>query len=141
MPMAIWGCFLEPLEKMESRILLELKALQEGAWKMAKFTAFSQQLVMQVTPELHALLKVARKVHPKVQAMPIYVQQYKPTWVIGGASAMSKELDFPSSTVGKWEDEPGEPVDLDAMHCAEPALGKVSLPPKAHFIPGKVVHV
>ena len=27
------------------------------------------------------------------------------------------------------------------MHCTESALGKISLPPKAHFIPGKVVHV
>ena len=27
------------------------------------------------------------------------------------------------------------------MHCTESALGKVSLPPKAHFVPGKVVHV
>ena len=54
---------------------------------------------------------------------------------------MPKELDFPSSTVGKWEDEPDDPVDLDAMHCTESALGKVSLPPKARFVPGKVVHV
>ena len=27
------------------------------------------------------------------------------------------------------------------MHCAESALGKVSLPPKARFVPGKAVHV
>ena len=40
---------------MESRILLELKALHEGTWKMGKFMAFSQQLTMQVTPELRAL--------------------------------------------------------------------------------------
>ena len=57
-PMASWGCCLEPLEKLESCILLELKALHEGAWKMGKFMAFSQQLVMQVTLELCALLKV-----------------------------------------------------------------------------------
>ena len=29
-PIASWGYCLEPLEKMESRILLELKALREG---------------------------------------------------------------------------------------------------------------
>ena len=46
-----------------------------------------------------------------------------------------------TSTMGKWEDEPDEPVDMDAMHCAEFALGKVSLPPKVCFVPGKVVHV
>ena len=54
---------------------------------------------------------------------------------------MPKELDFTSSTAGKWEDEPDEPVDLDAMHCTKSALGKVSSPPKACFVPGKVVHV
>ena len=55
--MASWGHCLEPLEKLESCILLELKALRKGTWKMGKFIAFSQELVMQVTPELHALLK------------------------------------------------------------------------------------
>ena len=40
-PVASWGRCLKPLEKMESRILLELKALHEGAWKMGKFMAFS----------------------------------------------------------------------------------------------------
>ena len=30
MPMASWGRYLEPLEKLESCILLELKALHEG---------------------------------------------------------------------------------------------------------------
>ena len=54
---------------------------------------------------------------------------------------MPKELDFSSSTVGKWEDEPDEPANQDTMHCAKSALGKVSLPPKAHFVPGKTVHV
>ena len=60
---------------------------------------------------------------------------------MGGKSATPKELDFTSSPVGKWEDKPNELVDLDAMHYAESALGKVSLPPKACFIPGKVVHM
>ena len=72
---------------MESRVLLELKALHEGAWKMGKFMVFSQNLIMQVTPELRALLKVALKAHPELQAMLIDVQQYKPTWAVGGASA------------------------------------------------------
>ena len=54
---------------------------------------------------------------------------------------MPKELDFTSSTAGKWEDEPDELVDLDAMHCIESALGKVSLPPKACFVPGKAMHM
>ena len=62
-------------------------------------------------------------------------------WAMGGMSIAPKELDFTSRTVGNWEDEPDEPVDLDAMHYAESALGKVSLPPKARFVVGKVVHV
>ena len=66
-PVASWGRCLELLEKMESCILLELKALHEGAWKMGKFTVFSQKLIMQVTPELRALLKVAPKAHPEIQ--------------------------------------------------------------------------
>ena len=73
--------------------------------------------------------------------MLINVQQYKLTWPIGGASAIPKKLDFPSSTAGEWEDELDGPVDLDDMYCAESALGKVSLPPKACFVLGKVVHV
>ena len=103
--------------------------------------AFSQHLVMQVTPELYALLKVTPKVHPKLQAMFIDIQQYKPTLVIEGASAAPKELDFTSSTTDEWKDEPDEPVELDAMLCIKSALGKVSLPPKAHFVLAKVVHV
>ena len=65
MPVASWGRCLEPLEKMESRVLLELKALHEGTWKMGKFMAFSQNLIMQVTPELWALLKVVPKGTPR----------------------------------------------------------------------------
>ena len=72
--MASWGHCLEPLEKLESCILLELKALHEGTWKMGKFMAFSQQLVMQVTPELCTLLKATPKAHPELQAMLIDVQ-------------------------------------------------------------------
>ena len=92
---------------------------------------------MQVTLELRALLKVIPKAHLELQAMLIDVQQYKPMWVVRGTSATHKELDFTSSIVGKWEDEPDELVDLDAMHCTESALGKVSLPPKAYFILGQ----
>ena len=95
---------------------------------------------MQVTPELWALLKVVLKAHPELQAMLINIQQYKPTWAIGGTSAVPKELDFPSNTMGEW-DEPDNPVDLDNMHSTKSALGKVSLPLKACFVPGKAVHV
>ena len=102
---------------------------------------------MQVTPELCTLLMFVPKAHPELQSMLINVQHFRPTWVLGGASATLRELYFTSRTAGKWEDESDkpdkldEPLDLDAMHCTKSALGKVSLPPKAHFIPGKVVHV
>ena len=86
-----------------SHVLLELKALHESAWKMGEFTAFSQKLTMQVTPELRALLKVVPKAHPELQAMQIDVQQYKPTWAVGGVSAVPEELDFPSSNASEWD--------------------------------------
>ena len=76
------------LEKLQSHILLELNALHEGAFKIGKLIALSQQLVMQVMLELHALLKVMLKAYPELQAMLIDVQQYKPTWIIVGISAM-----------------------------------------------------
>ena len=53
---------------------MELKALGEGAWTMGEFTAFSQHLVMLVTLELCAVLKVTLKVHPELQAMLIDAQ-------------------------------------------------------------------
>ena len=86
---------------MESRVLLELKALHDGTWKMGEFLAFFQNLITQVTPELWALLKVAPKAHPELQAMLIDVQQYKPTWAVGGASIAPEELDFPSSNASE----------------------------------------
>ena len=52
---------------------------------MGEFMAFSQNLTMQVTPELWALLKVTLKAHLELQAMLIGIQQYKPTWAVGGA--------------------------------------------------------
>ena len=103
MPIASWGRCLEPLEKMESHVLLKLKALREGTWKMGEFMAFSQNLIMQVTLELRALLKVVLKAHPELQAMLIGIQQYKPTWAVGGASIAPEVLDFPSSNASKWD--------------------------------------
>ena len=114
--MASWGRCLEPLEKLESHVLLELKALHEGALKIGEFLVFSQKLVMQVMLELHTLLKVLLMAHPELQAMFIDIQQYKPTWVVGGTSALPKELDFTSSAMGEWEDELDEPVDLDTIY-------------------------
>ena len=61
---------------MDSCVLLELKALQEGAFKLAEFTAFAKHLTMRVSKELCALLKVAHKAHPELQALLIGLMQY-----------------------------------------------------------------
>ena len=65
-PVVTRGRCLKALEQSDSRVLLELKALQEGAFKLAKFTAFAKHLTMRVSKELRALLKVAHKVHPEL---------------------------------------------------------------------------
>ena len=87
--MASWGCGLEPLEKLESSILLELKALQKGACKMGELLALSQHLVLQVMPGLKTLLKVTLKAYPKLFAMFINIQQCNPTWIVGSTSTTS----------------------------------------------------
>ena len=60
---------------------------------------------------------------------------------MGGTSAALYELDLPSSNMGKWEDESEKPMNLDAMHCTETALGRVSLPPRVCFVSGKAVYM
>ena len=40
-PVASWGRCLDVLEQQESRVMLELKALREGAWKLSEYTAFA----------------------------------------------------------------------------------------------------
>ena len=55
---------------------------------MGELMAFSQDLNMQVTLELHALLIVVQKAHLELQATPNDIQQYKLSWVMGGAFTM-----------------------------------------------------
>ena len=74
--MATWGRCLEALEQSDSRVLLELKALREGAYKLSEFTAFAKHLTMRVSKELCALLKVVHKAHPELQALLIDLMQY-----------------------------------------------------------------
>ena len=74
--MVTWGRCLEALEQSDSRVLLELKMLQEGAFKLAEFAAFTKHLTMRVSKELRALLKVAHKAHPELQALLINLMQY-----------------------------------------------------------------
>ena len=68
LPVASWGRCLEAMERHDSRLLLELRALWEGCWKLAECTTFAQRLTMLVSPELRALLKIAAKAHPAIHA-------------------------------------------------------------------------
>ena len=96
---------------------------------------------MQVTPELCTLLKVMPKAHLELQAMLIDVQQYKPTWAIGGASPPCLKS-WTSQAALQASGRMSRMSRLTWMLCtAKSALGKVSLPPKACFVLGKVVHV
>ena len=70
-PVATWGCCLEALQQLDSRVLLELKAHREGAYKLSELTAFSKHLTTRLSKELCALLKVAHKAHPELQVLLI----------------------------------------------------------------------
>ena len=63
-PVASWGRTLDTLELEESQIVLELKAIRKGAWKLSEFTSFSWNLTMKISPQLKALLKIANKANP-----------------------------------------------------------------------------
>jgi len=54
------------MERGESQVLLELRALREGCWKLAEYTTFASRLTMLVSRELKALLKVVPKAHAEV---------------------------------------------------------------------------
>ena len=75
-PVATWGRCLEALKQSDSRVLLKLKALHEGAYKLLEFTAFAKHLTMRVSKELCALRKVAHKAHPVLQVLLINSMQY-----------------------------------------------------------------
>ena len=82
MPVATWGCCLEALKQSDSRVLLKLKALREGAYKLLEFTAFAKHLTMRVSKELRMPLKVVRKAHPELQALLIDLMQYQPKLLV-----------------------------------------------------------
>ena len=46
----------------------EVKSLKEGAWKLSEYAAFHRHLCFVTSPELKALLKIAPKAHPPLQA-------------------------------------------------------------------------
>ena len=75
-PVATWGHCLEALKQSDSHVLLELKALCKGTYKLAEFTAFAKHLTMRVSKELRALLKVVHEAHPELQALLINLMHY-----------------------------------------------------------------
>ena len=82
------------MEAQESHVILELKALWEGAWKLADYTAYHKNLVFVVSRDLRALLKIAYKAHPEIHAYLINLQMYQPTWMVDAKSVAPKELEF-----------------------------------------------
>lgn len=96
-------------------MLLELKALREGCWKLAEFTAYAPILTMKVSLELKALLKIAPKAHPELHAMLIDLSQYRPKLIIGDSAAAPPELGMEIEA-----EEPTAP--LKDMETAERAL-------------------
>ena len=80
-------------------MLLEVKALREGAWKLSDYIAFHCHLCFVISPELKVLLNIAPKAHPQLQAYLIDLCQYKPTWRVGIDS------EAPKSVCLKDEDE------------------------------------
>ena len=58
--------------------MLEVKALREGSWKMARYMANHMDLVMRVSPDMKKFLKLSKNAHPELQAMLMYLNCYKP---------------------------------------------------------------
>ncbi len=126
---------MDVAETEESRVLLELKALREGAWKLSEYTAYSSRLTLRVTPELKALLKVAHKAHPSIHALLIDLMTYKPTLIVGEKTVAPAEI-------GMEDPAREDPTPLEDMKKAEGALQKpIHMPPKARFQPGPHIHV
>ena len=66
-------------ESNKSGVMLELRAMREGAWKLQEYSAFHKNLTFVVSPDLRALLKIAHKAHPTLHAYLIDLQTYQPT--------------------------------------------------------------
>ncbi len=126
---------METMEFEQSRLLLELKAAREGCWKLADFTAYAKRFTIKISPELKALLKIAPKAHPELQAMLVDLQQYKPALLVGGKPLAPSEL-------GMEDAGPEDPPPVEEMRTAEAALRRpLHLPAKARFVAGPNIHV
>ena len=136
--MASWGRCLEPLEKMESHVLLELKALHEGAWKMGEFMAFSQQLGYAGHTRAVGLVEGRAE---GTSGAPVQCLS------MSSSTSLHGPLEVHLCTCLKSWTSQAAPRASGRMsrttwltwflHCTESALGKVSLPPKACFAMGQ----
>ena len=59
------------MELEQSKLLLELKAVHEGCWKLSVFTAYASRFTLRISLELRALLKIMKKAHPEIHVMLI----------------------------------------------------------------------
>ena len=83
---------MDALEMEESRVLLELKTLREGLWKLTEFAAFAKNLVCNVSYPLRALLKLSSRAHPSIQAYVVDLLQYKPKLLVQADAVAPKPL-------------------------------------------------
>ena len=143
LPVASWGHRLDVLEQQDSRVVLELRALHEGSWKLGEYTAYAPKLVMQISPELRALLKVSNKAHPELQALLIDLMQYRPKFLIGGKKVAPKELGMEDPPYYLPHVDPPPDDQVKAMAKAERAMRQpIHLPAKARFVLNQpAVHV
>ena len=119
--------------------MLEVKALREGAWKMARYTANHTELTMKVSPDLKKLLKLSKYAHPELQAMLIDLNYYKPQYICSKTTVVPASLAF-QEDIPDWEGY-GSKL-MEELYELETKLGKPAiLPPRARFKPGPAVHI
>ena len=71
LPIASYSHTLEANEKPMSLLELELRALHETLSKLRVFCAYCRKLVIEASPELRHLIRLAPKLHPRLWALII----------------------------------------------------------------------
>ena len=85
---------MEATEHHLPHVVLEMMAVREAAWKLADVCAYARpgQLSMAGSAELKALLKLAGKAHPQLQAMLVDLHLYRPRLVAATTKVAPPEL-------------------------------------------------
>ena len=76
LPVQSWGRMITLAERQQPVPMIEALALQEGLFKMKSHATTSQKLEVLVSPQLQALLKIAHRAHPKLQATLVDISCY-----------------------------------------------------------------